>query len=148
MAIGRKKRELRNNLFHKQMGICHYCRCQMTVGQNNNRSVTIDHVLPQVHGGDNSSWNLVGACWQCNALKGNLPYQYFVDNRERLIKERGLPNRARKSREKRLYEFGSYQRIKQNGLVLTFHRSERLPNVPASVDPMEGASLGELWPKV
>lgn len=33
------------------------------------RRLTVDHVVPMRHGGDNAPWNVVPACWPCNMSK-------------------------------------------------------------------------------
>lgn len=39
---------------------------------------TKDHVVPKVHGGHGNMANTVGACMQCNNLKGSLPMRVFT----------------------------------------------------------------------
>ena len=56
----------RRNLYARDRNICQYC------GQRFPRSeLSIDHIMPQSRGGENSWTNLVCACVRCNARKGN-----------------------------------------------------------------------------
>lgn len=54
----------RKNLFIRDSFQCQYCGRKDVM-------LTIDHVMPKSRGGENSWDNLVSACLQCNARKGN-----------------------------------------------------------------------------
>ena len=41
-------------------------------------ALTVDHVQPQMRGGDRSGGNLVTACGGCNARKGALRLSHFL----------------------------------------------------------------------
>lgn len=47
---------------------CYYCGVPAALGQ---KQLHIDHVIPVSLGGTNDPWNLVAACWDCNAGKTN-----------------------------------------------------------------------------
>lgn len=47
---------------------CYYCGVPAAFGL---KVLHIDHVVPVVFGGTNEPWNLVSACWDCNAGKTN-----------------------------------------------------------------------------
>ena len=47
---------------------CHYCGVPAALGL---KRLQIDHVIPVALGGTNDPWNLVAACWDCNAGKSN-----------------------------------------------------------------------------
>ena len=56
----------RHSVFERDNNTCQYC------GKRFNRSkLTIDHVVPQSRGGDDSWGNLVVACLSCNVEKAN-----------------------------------------------------------------------------
>ncbi|MCK9483052.1 MAG: HNH endonuclease [Candidatus Marinimicrobia bacterium] len=52
------------NIFRRDNFTCQYCGAQ-------NVPLTIDHIVPKVHGGPDSWTNLVTACIACNNKKGN-----------------------------------------------------------------------------
>jgi hypothetical protein len=47
---------------------CYYCGVPASLGL---KVLHIDHVIPVDLGGTNDPWNLVSACWDCNAGKTN-----------------------------------------------------------------------------
>ncbi len=55
----------RRNLYARDGSCCQYCGKQFST-----KELTIDHVVPRVHGGLHSWTNLVCACVRCNARKG------------------------------------------------------------------------------
>ena len=56
----------RRNLYARDRNTCQYCGKRYPTSE-----LSIDHVLPQSRGGENSWSNLVCACVRCNARKGN-----------------------------------------------------------------------------
>lgn len=56
----------RHNIFDRDGNTCQYCRKRFSRAQ-----LTLDHVIPQSRGGDDSWENLVVACLPCNVKKGN-----------------------------------------------------------------------------
>lgn len=71
------KARLRERLFARQGGHCHYCREQMTMRDHHDAPVrstdaTIEHLVPRALGGGNTPQNLVAACSRCNALGGRI----------------------------------------------------------------------------
>ena len=54
----------RKNIFQRDDNCCQYC------GQKN-KKLSIDHVLPRSRGGQDHWENVITACLQCNAIKGN-----------------------------------------------------------------------------
>lgn len=56
----------RENVFKRDDYTCVYC------GKRDTRNCTIDHVLPQCKGGDDSFENCVTACFKCNQEKDDL----------------------------------------------------------------------------
>lgn len=64
VSIPYKKVNLsRQNVFKRDNHTCVYC--------SSREHLTIDHVVPRSNGGRDSWENLVAACQQCNARKGN-----------------------------------------------------------------------------
>ena len=61
----------RENVFKRDGHECVYC------GDNNWRTLTIDHVIPQSKGGGNTWDNLVTACKKCNGEKADLSLEEF-----------------------------------------------------------------------
>lgn len=47
---------------------CYYCGVPASFGM---KVLHVDHVVPVDLGGTNDPWNLVAACWDCNAGKTN-----------------------------------------------------------------------------
>jgi hypothetical protein len=47
---------------------CFYCGVPAAYGM---KQLHVDHVVPVSLGGTNEPWNLVAACWDCNAGKTN-----------------------------------------------------------------------------
>lgn len=47
---------------------CYYCGVPASLGL---KQLHLDHVIPVSLGGTNAPWNLVAACWDCNAGKTN-----------------------------------------------------------------------------
>jgi 5-methylcytosine-specific restriction endonuclease McrA len=56
----------RNSIFERDQNVCQYCAKRLPKAQ-----LTIDHVVPQSRGGDDSWQNLVLACLKCNVKKAN-----------------------------------------------------------------------------
>lgn len=54
----------RKNIIKRDGHRCQYC------GQNHG-SMTVDHVIPKIYGGNDTWENLVCACLKCNNIKGN-----------------------------------------------------------------------------
>jgi len=61
----------RENVFKRDNYECVYC------GQGLRKNLTLDHVIPQSKGGDNTWENLVTACKSCNSLKADLSLEEF-----------------------------------------------------------------------
>ena len=49
-------------VLHRDNFLCQYCGAD---------AVTIDHLIPQSRGGQNTWWNLVAACQPCNSFKAD-----------------------------------------------------------------------------
>jgi hypothetical protein len=72
---------------------CFYCHLQFepTTG---NPTITLDHFVPQSHGGKTSYHNLRLACYKCNHLKGGLSGEEFLRD-PRLLRRRERNTGAR-----------------------------------------------------
>lgn len=56
---------------------CYYCGLPGSMGL---KQLHIDHVIPVSLGGTNDPWNLVAACWDCNAGKTNgVPSEELIE---------------------------------------------------------------------
>ena len=70
-----KARKLRKSRWWQQKisrGICHYCGRKVEP-----RELTMDHVVPLVHGGRSTKLNIVPACKACNSKKKcSLPFDF------------------------------------------------------------------------
>lgn len=64
-AIGARKRF---EVLRRCNFACYYCGVPAAMGL---KQLHIDHVIPVSLGGTNETWNLVAACWDCNAGKAN-----------------------------------------------------------------------------
>lgn len=56
----------KQNIFLRDEYKCQYCGISVTA-----RTATLDHVLPQSHGGKSEWTNCTTACGSCNSKKGN-----------------------------------------------------------------------------
>lgn len=68
-----KTLELRRSIHARERGKCFYCLRRVTP-----RLECIDHVVPRARVGCNSYRNLVSACMECNAQKGERPAEEFL----------------------------------------------------------------------
>ena len=68
------KRALRRGALRDCSQKCVYCATSL-----DQRTATLDHVVPLAHGGAHDPGNLVTACGPCNRLKGDLlPFEFFA----------------------------------------------------------------------
>jgi len=73
-------KDYRENLFHKQGGMCAYCHRKMflVVTEGNPRRATLDHRRPISRGGQLSDiYNLCLACFRCNQVKSDMTEREF-----------------------------------------------------------------------
>lgn len=68
-------------IFEREGGRCFYCKRTLSDGDYG-----LDHVKPQIAGGNNGYRNIVAACHSCNSSKGNTTGDDFV----RAIYRRGF----------------------------------------------------------
>jgi len=61
----------RENIYKRDNYECVYC------GSSNRRTLTLDHVIPQSKGGQNTWENLVTACKTCNGEKADLDIEEY-----------------------------------------------------------------------
>jgi len=61
----------RENVYRRDGFCCVYC------GDENRKTLTLDHVIPQSKGGRDSWDNLVTACKKCNSEKSNLTLEEY-----------------------------------------------------------------------
>lgn len=61
---------LRYDVLRRCNFACYYCGTPAALGL---KVLHVDHVIPVALGGTNDPWNLVAACWDCNAGKAGLP---------------------------------------------------------------------------
>ena len=61
----------RENVYRRDNFECVYC------GDNNRKTLTLDHVIPQSKGGKDTWDNLVTACRRCNGEKSNLTLEEY-----------------------------------------------------------------------
>lgn len=67
-----RKMKSRVKLLEKQKGKCYWCKKTFNTKTKQGRAeLTLDHLLPRSKGGTWSVANLVLACEQCNAKRGN-----------------------------------------------------------------------------
>jgi hypothetical protein len=71
-------RENRAKIYERDGYTCHYCRKQLT-----QFTVTLDHIVAVVKGGDNSEANLVTACLPCNSRKNRKSVGDFLAETDR-----------------------------------------------------------------
>lgn len=58
-------------LFERQKGVCAICRRQMAWGARGHDAPSLDHKVPQSHGGGHNQGNLRATHKRCNGLRGN-----------------------------------------------------------------------------
>jgi hypothetical protein len=63
--------EKRARIYRRDARRCVWCG-------HRRRLLTLDHVVPRTHGGDNHHSNLVTACVTCNSRRRNLPAFAFA----------------------------------------------------------------------
>jgi 5-methylcytosine-specific restriction endonuclease McrA len=103
---------VRQKLMEMQGGACHYCKRTMTIERHPKLMCTIDHVVPQAHGGEDTMANYVGACSQCNNARGTIPSRLFA----RFVRRFGVTDSAAISRSRRR-RLVAIQHMRANGLA-------------------------------
>jgi 5-methylcytosine-specific restriction endonuclease McrA len=68
-------------IFYSEGGRCHYCRKQLVFdnyGRRGERGAwELDHKVPVIKGGSDTTRNAVPACYECHSGKGTRPaYRY------------------------------------------------------------------------
>lgn len=84
------------------VGRCVHCNTKLVVPEQGPplRSVTIEHIVPQTHGGDDDLANVALACARCNNEKGRRHDVKSIDDPLRVALERALfEKRAARRRE-------------------------------------------------
>lgn len=77
----RRIRQLRELLFERQGGLCHYCGVHMRQtrirGQraHPDNLATLEHLVLRSKGGATSILNCVVACHRCNSTRGDMPLE-------------------------------------------------------------------------
>ena len=72
--------QLRHYIFARDRWQCQYCDKPHT----KNRTLTLDHIIPESRGGPTVVGNLVTACKQCNTKKTNTPLDAFLAKKPKL----------------------------------------------------------------
>lgn len=57
----------------RRSDICHYCKCSL-----NDKSATLDHIIPKAKGGTMAYENVVLCCEPCNKRKADMSYWKFM----------------------------------------------------------------------
>jgi hypothetical protein len=74
----REARRLARKAFHRQHGLCFWCKRLMMLGSHGGNGVcepltmTADHVRPVWDGGRTLPGNVVAACYECNQDRGRV----------------------------------------------------------------------------
>jgi 5-methylcytosine-specific restriction endonuclease McrA len=77
----REARRLARRAFHRQHGLCFWCKRPMMWGHRGGNGVcdpltaTADHVKPVWDGGQTLPGNIVAACYECNQARGQVTNQ-------------------------------------------------------------------------
>lgn len=125
-------------LHRRQGGICFYCEQPMTLALYTPLSVTRDHMVPLSRGGGVlGARNIVGACWSCNALKGDrTAAEFLADYADSIPAFHGQWNRFRRKLVARSDDGKLAVRAPQFGQ--SRHTGDRGPAT---------FKLGEVWPE-
>lgn len=85
-------KRIRRQVISRDGCVCTYCGDQLEVSQ-----VTVDHLIPETRGGEDSVENLVVACAPCNKDKANFTYEeYFLLLAQRIaLLKKGYPATGR-----------------------------------------------------
>lgn len=75
MSSGMPKNIRRLLVFHRDKGICRYCKEHIPFG----RRGTVDHIVPKAKGGRENLNNLAWTCKDCNEAKGARDLAEFVE---------------------------------------------------------------------
>ena len=79
------------SIFSRDGQLCVYC-----LGASGCKNLSLDHVIPQVHGGPNVPSNFVTACISCNSTKKHASLEVLCERLERKgISSEGLIERTR-----------------------------------------------------
>lgn len=84
----KREKTTRERLWEETSGHCVYCGHPVSLEQ-----MEVDHIVPRSLGGDNSFDNKVCACPQCNAAKGNLLVEDYLEKAMSQKKLRHYRNR-------------------------------------------------------
>jgi 5-methylcytosine-specific restriction endonuclease McrA len=70
------------HLIHDQLGLCYYCKVQMKPQKDGRGTTpTIEHKVP-FHANGGGGDNLVACCFACNAEKGPLDHDTYMNLRK------------------------------------------------------------------
>ena len=69
------RRERRLAIYLRDGLACCYCGSGL---EDNGTTLSLDHIIPVVHGGNNRSPNLVTSCRKCNSVRGNRALEDFA----------------------------------------------------------------------
>lgn len=83
-------KRIRTKLFHKQHGLCIFCKCSMKAPKSGQRKqednyATLEHIVPRSEGGTNDESNFAVSCFACNSVRRSMPFEEFVQ----IISEHG-----------------------------------------------------------
>lgn len=78
-VLSKYERKLYRNAAALRQGHCTYCGKPFDFwGLDPDRAPTIDHVLPQCRGGEDTPDNLLVVCSRCNSLKGGMTHGEYL----------------------------------------------------------------------
>ena len=69
------RRERRLAIYLRDGLACAYCGSGL---EDEGVTLSLDHIIPVVHGGDNRTSNLVTSCRKCNSVRGNRSLEDFA----------------------------------------------------------------------
>lgn len=105
LAIARTDRTFTRTLLDGQpawVGKCIHCQAHLAVAEEGPEigGATIEHIVPQTHGGTDDLQNLALACARCNSLKGKrLDVRRADDPRRREVEAKLLERRRARYRD-------------------------------------------------
>lgn len=99
-SSGDAKRLWRKHIKESWDNKCAYCGSE--------ENITIDHIIPQSKGGNDTTQNVVCCCHSCNQSKGHIPWENWYENQDFFceIRKKKIENWRKPPVSTNLYTYG------------------------------------------